>query len=144
MVPSMANDPNLLTVADVALELGLGTSAVYKLIERKKLATVRLSERGTRVPRPALEAYKAALATPPVHPPRPECQALTEDELRAVFAEHTGLTPEHWMEAWKAGLVEDSGKSMRIMMSAARLRAWSEISAVERHVAGEAVQSLSS
>jgi excisionase family DNA binding protein len=46
----------------VAALLGVRRQRVYEMIERGELPHVRLSERGTRIPAAALDAYLAAQA----------------------------------------------------------------------------------
>lgn len=52
----------LLTVREVAEILGLSRPRTYELIAQGVVPSIRLSERGTRVPAAALNAYIAALA----------------------------------------------------------------------------------
>jgi excisionase family DNA binding protein len=47
----------LLTVPEVAAELGTSPRHVYRLIGEARLPAVRLSERRLRVPRAALDAW---------------------------------------------------------------------------------------
>ncbi len=47
----------LLTVPEVAAQLGMNPRHVYRLIDEGRLPAVRLSERRLRVPRAALEAW---------------------------------------------------------------------------------------
>lgn len=59
-----AND--LLTVSDVAGELGVHPKTVQRLIDAKKLRACRLSPRKTRVRRADLDAYLKKTWTMPV------------------------------------------------------------------------------
>jgi excisionase family DNA binding protein len=56
MKTSVAERP-LLTVHQVADELGVSRQHVYRLIAEGRLPAVRLSERRLRIPRPALDAW---------------------------------------------------------------------------------------
>lgn len=57
-----SNQPVLLTVADVARALNLGTRTVYRLIEAGQLPTVRVSPRGVRIHPSDLAAFLLASA----------------------------------------------------------------------------------
>jgi excisionase family DNA binding protein len=56
-VESTTAERPLLTVPEVATELGVSTRHVYRLIAEGRLPAVRLSERRLRVPRAALDAW---------------------------------------------------------------------------------------
>ena len=107
-----------MTVAEVAAELGMSTSGVYKLIQREKLRAIKRSERKTVVARIALDAYRRRLKYGPPTPP----PLVVEDVDLATrvqrFRDATGAEPEEWMEAWKADLIEDSAENMRHMIRA--------------------------
>jgi excisionase family DNA binding protein len=99
-------------IPEVAEELGISTSGVYKLISRGKLPAIRRSERGLRVPRMAFEAYKRRLqGHEPVVPP-PLISTATLQESRAGFERETGLSPAEWERRWKADEIEDSAENM--------------------------------
>lgn len=113
----MADAPYL-TVAEVATELGVSTSAVYGLIRRGKMPAIRpSSRRRILVPRIALDAYRRRLKHGPPPPP-----ALSEraslDALIKEFRDATGSEPEEWMEAWEADRFEDSAENMRTYIQA--------------------------
>lgn len=106
-----------LTIPEVAAELDISTSGVYKLITRGKLPAIRRSERGLRVPRPALDAYQRRLQQgSPV--PSIERTHTPLEELRAEFESDTGLSPHEWEQRWKADQIEDSHENMQLAVRA--------------------------
>lgn len=113
----MAPTPYL-SVAEVATELGMSTSGVYKLIQRGKLRAIKRSERGTLVPRIALGAYRRRLKYGPPPPPPLVVEHVDLATLTQEFRDATGAEPEEWMEAWKADRIEDTAENMRHMIRA--------------------------
>jgi excisionase family DNA binding protein len=111
-------DAPYLTVAEVAAELGMSTSGVYKLIQREKLGAIRLSERKTLVARIALDAYRRRLKHEPPPPPPLVVEHVDLDVLTQEFRDATGAEPEEWMAAWKADRLEDTAENMRHMIRA--------------------------
>ncbi|MHB1537122.1 MAG: helix-turn-helix domain-containing protein [Solirubrobacteraceae bacterium] len=109
-----------LTVSEAADELAISTSGVYKLIQRGRLPAIRLSERGLRVSRLALEAYQRRLrgevGVPPV-----KYSTRGFDELRAEFEADTGTTPAEWERRWQDDEIEDSAENMRLAVRAMSL-----------------------
>jgi excisionase family DNA binding protein len=106
-----------LRVAEVADELGISTSGVYKLIQRGKLRAIRRSERGTLVPRIALDAYRRRLkhGAPVPSPPAIEDDVATRARR---FRDATGSEPDEWVEAWKSDRIEDTAENMRHLIQA--------------------------
>jgi excisionase family DNA binding protein len=111
-----------LTVKDVAGELGTSTRNVYKLIGSKKLSALKRSERGTRIPRWALEAYQRkinglpSLVAEPVH--------MDVGQLAEQFQDRSGgLSPRDWYAAFKAGQIEDTSENMTLLVQAVALGA---------------------
>jgi excisionase family DNA binding protein len=111
-----------LSVSEVATELDISPDGVYKLVKRGKLPAVRRSERGMRVSRAALDAYRRRLqhgevAVTVVPEIGPEAQ-----ELRVRFQSETGLEPDEWMRRWKADELEDSAENMQMTLRALSLK----------------------
>lgn len=110
-----------LKVSEVAAELDISPDGVYKLVKRGKLPAVRRSERGMRVSRAALDAYRhrlqhgevAVTAVPEIGP--------EAEELRVRFQSETGLEPDEWMRRWKADELEDSAENMQMTLRALSL-----------------------
>ena len=117
-----------MTIAEVAAELGMSTSGVYKLIQREKLRAIRLSERKTVVARIALDAYRRRLKHGPPPPSPLMVEHVDLDVLTQEFRDATGAEPEEWMEAWKADRLEDTAENMRHM-----IRAFSILAARKEH-----------
>ncbi len=107
-----------LKVAEVAAELEISPDGVYKLIKRGKLPAVRLSERGTRVPRVALDAYRRRLGG---ENQLPAFSQMSAPDSTALFMVDTGLTPFEWSRRWKASDLEDTPENMRLALRALSL-----------------------
>jgi excisionase family DNA binding protein len=117
---AQTSDSPYLTVPEVANALGMSTDGVYKLIRRDKLPALRLSERGLRVTRWALEAYRESL-----NGRRPDT-SLPEDDVDdrwSAFEQQTGLSPREWVSAWKADVVTDSAENNALLVQALALLA---------------------
>lgn len=108
----MAATPYL-TVAEVSDELGISKSGVYKLIQRGRLRAIKRSERGTLVPRLALDAYRRRLSGERPHAPPAMEDPTDVATLAATFRGETGNDPEGWVAAWKTDRLEDSVVNMR-------------------------------
>lgn len=110
-----------LTVPQVAAELSISTSGVYKLIQRDQLPALKLSARRIRITRWALDAYVARLNG---HVPDTVLPDATPDaeRLRRRFHVDNELTPEAWVEAWKAGNVPDTAANTTLLVRALSLR----------------------
>jgi excisionase family DNA binding protein len=108
-----------LTVPQVASELGLTPSGVYKLIKRGRLKAIRRTERGLRVSRLALDAYRRAVEGEVDGGSQSEASS---GDLRADFERKTGVSPEEWERRWKADELDDSAENMRLTVRALGLR----------------------
>jgi excisionase family DNA binding protein len=109
-----------LTVSEVAAELEISTSGVYKLIKRGKLPALHRSERGLRVSRLALDAYRRRLqrggAPTPIQHENGDLAVL-----RAEFEHETRVPPKEWDRRWRAGQIEDSAENMGLTIRALSL-----------------------
>lgn len=112
-----------LTVPQVASELGLTPSGVYKLIKRGRLKAIRRTERGLRVSRLALDAYRRAVEGEVVVDGGSQSEASSSGDLRADFERETVVSPEEWERRWKADELDDSAENMRLTVRALGLRA---------------------
>lgn len=110
-----------LTAAQVATELDISTSGVYKLVNRGKLPAIRLSERGLRVPRVALDAYKRRLQSKGASTPPTVVSTTTLEESRVAFEQEAKLSPAEWERRWKADEIEDSAENMGLAIRALSL-----------------------
>jgi excisionase family DNA binding protein len=115
------SDAAYLTIPEVAAELRMTASGVYKLIQRGKLPAVRHSERGTRITRWALDAYQRRLNGdgPELARPRHTTDLAT---LRDQFVTEAGRSPEDWIARWKRNLVEDTAENSSRLVRALGLR----------------------
>lgn len=109
-----------LTVSEVAEALEISTSGVYKLIDRGKLPAVRRSERGLRVSRLALDAYRRRLHGD-AHTPSIEVVNTTLENARTEFERETHLSPAEWERRWKNEEIEDSAENMALAIRALSL-----------------------
>lgn len=109
-----------MTASEVAEELGISKSGVYKLVQRGRLPAIRRSERGMRVSRLALEAYQRRLrggsAIPPI-----KFSNESLDEMLIEFEADTGMSPTEWERRWKAEKIEDSAENMSLTVRAMSL-----------------------
>lgn len=135
---STQTDTVELTVPEVADELGMTANGVYKLIQRGQLGAVRPAARKTRVPRAVLDSFKAAQqAKVDTFTGRQRTGDI--DELRAAFLADAGLTPEAFLDAFKAGRVPDTAETMQTLTHAAALaRPGGQPSVAERHASSDA------
>jgi len=97
------------------------TDGVYKLIQRGKLAADRVSERRTVVFRSDLDEFISAQRARVARRRRPD-QLGDPAELRRVFEDASGRSPEAWLEEWKANRLEDSPENMTLLIRALALR----------------------
>lgn len=107
-----------LTVSEVAAELGITTSGVYKLIGRGKLPAIRRSERGMRISPFALAAYKRRVQGEDLDDPPITYVTSTLEESRAAFEQETKLSPAEWERRWKDEQFEDSAENMGLAIRA--------------------------
>jgi excisionase family DNA binding protein len=109
-----------MTASEVAEELGISKSGVYKLIQRGRLPAIRRSERGMRVSRLALEAYQRHLrgggAIPPI-----KYSNKNPNDLLVEFEADAGMSPTEWERRWKSEEIEDSAENMSLTVRAMSL-----------------------
>jgi excisionase family DNA binding protein len=110
-----------LTVAEVAATLGISSDGVYKLIRREKLPALRLSERGVRVTRWALEAYRESLNGVGPDTRLPD-DTFGPEALSSAFEGQTGMSPDDWVAAWKSDRIADSAENNVLLVQALALR----------------------
>jgi excisionase family DNA binding protein len=111
---------------DVAQELGLTASAVYKMMHRGELPSVRFG-RSVRIPAPAFEAWRRACEAGQWVPIRegegaPPGPAADLEDRRHEFEQRAGKSPEDFVEAWRSRDVEDDGETTALMIEALSLR----------------------
>jgi excisionase family DNA binding protein len=112
-------DSRYLTVPQVAAELQMDTSAVYKMCKSQQLPSVRFGK-SVRVPRLAYERYLQRLETGRPEPPgndAPDSQDQRED-----FREATGRDPQTWIDGWRSGSIPDTPENTRLAIHALGLR----------------------
>jgi excisionase family DNA binding protein len=113
----MTASPQLMTLGEVAEKLQMTPDGVYKLIQRGKLESVRISERKIRVPAESFERYYAQLekwAQDCIAAQRPFSAA----EARKAFEANYGQTTEAFVTAWKRDELEDSAENMNRLFDA--------------------------
>ncbi len=112
-------DSRYLTVPQVAAELQMDISAVYKMCKSQQLPSVRFGK-SVRVPRLAYERYLQRLETgrpEPTGHDTPDSQDQRED-----FREATGHDPETWVDGWRSGSIPDTPENTRLAIHALGLR----------------------
>lgn len=107
----------LLTVGEVADKLQMTPDGVYKLIQRGKLESVRISERKIRVPAESFERYYADLEkwANAYLDARPR---ISVEAAREAFQAKNGQTPEAFVAAWKRDELEDNAENMNRLFDA--------------------------
>jgi excisionase family DNA binding protein len=117
----MATSTQLLKVGEVAERLQMTADGVYKLIQRGRLATVKISERKTRVPEREFNRYYDELQARADRYIAAQ-RRITPAEARAEFEHLTGRTPEAWLESWKRDELEDSAENMELYTRVVSIR----------------------
>jgi excisionase family DNA binding protein len=115
-------EPEYLTVPEVAALLQMTPDGVYKLIQRGKLEGTRLSERKMRITRAALDRFNTDLQR------RAEeyfggVSSGTVESLTEAFVTETELDPVAWLAAWKRDELDDTPENMGLLVRAAAIRA---------------------
>jgi excisionase family DNA binding protein len=114
-------------VTEVAETLAIDRSTAYRMIQRGELPAVRISESSVRVPRAGFEAYMRARETggaiEPVrvgeHPPHERAQIMAAVE---AFEREAKRDPFDFVEAWRAGTIEDNAENSELVIEALSLR----------------------
>jgi excisionase family DNA binding protein len=112
-------DTRYLTVPQVAAELQMDVSAVYKMCKAQQLPSVRFGK-SVRIPRLAYERYLQRLESEhhkPLKRDPPDSQDLRED-----FRDATGHDPETWIDGWRSGNIPDTPENTRLAIHALGLR----------------------
>jgi excisionase family DNA binding protein len=112
-------DTRYLTVPQVATELQMDTSAVYKMCKSQQLPSVRFGK-SVRIPRLAYERYLQRLEKgrpKPLEHDSPGSQDQLED-----FRDATGHDPETWIDEWRSGSIPDTPENTRLAIHALGLR----------------------
>ena len=112
-------DSRYLTVPQVATELQMDASAVYKMCKARQLPSVRFGK-SVRIPRLAYERYLQRLERgrpKPLKHDSPDSQDQRED-----FRDATGHDPETWIDGWRAGSIPDTPENTRLAIHALGLR----------------------
>ncbi len=112
-------DTRYLTVPQVAADLQMDVSAVYKMCKAQQLPSVRFGK-SVRIPRLTYERYIERLERG-----RPE--PLKRDwpnsrDLREDFRDATGHDPETWIDGWRSGSIPDTLENTRLAIHALGLR----------------------
>ncbi|HUB72678.1 MAG TPA: helix-turn-helix domain-containing protein [Solirubrobacteraceae bacterium] len=112
-------DSRYLTVPQVAAELQMDVSAVYKMCKSQQLPSVRFGK-SVRIPRLAYERYLQRLEGG-----RPELLELesrdSQDRLED-FPDATGHDPDTWIDGWRSGSIPDTPENTRLAIHALGLR----------------------
>jgi len=113
-------DSRYLTVPQVAAELQMDSSAVYKMCKSQQLPSVRFGK-SVRIPRLAYERYlqrqEGGRPKPLVEHDSPGSKDQLED-----FRTATGHDPETWIDRWRSGNIPDTPENTRLAIHALGLR----------------------
>ena len=112
-------DSRYLTVPQVARELQMDVSAVYKMCKAHELPSVRFGK-SVRIPRLAYERYLEQLEGGGAEPPNPDVADAQGGRER--FRETTGRDPEVWIEEWRSRSIPDTPENTRLAIRALALR----------------------
>ncbi|HUN78374.1 MAG TPA: helix-turn-helix domain-containing protein [Solirubrobacteraceae bacterium] len=112
-------DTRYLTVPQVASELQMDVSAVYKMCKTQQLPSVRFGK-SVRVPRLAYERYLQRLEGR--HLKLPEHDPSDSRDQREGFRDATGYDPETWIDRWRSGSIPDTPENTRLAVRALGLR----------------------
>ncbi len=122
-----AFDDNYLRPSDIARQLALHRSQVYKLIKDGALPHIRIG-RAVRVPAPAFEAYLRSLQASSRDTGAAGRAATTSTPAEvasrlAAFQAATHRNPFAYLDAWKSGEIADTPEHAELAMDALALRA---------------------
>jgi excisionase family DNA binding protein len=109
-------DTRYLTVPQVAADLQMDVSAVYKMCKAQQLPSVRFGK-SVRIPRLAYERYLQRLERGRPEPPEHDAPDSRED-----FCDATGHDPETWIDGWRSGSIPDTPENTRLAIHALGLR----------------------
>lgn len=112
-------DSRYLTVPQVAGELQMDVSAVYKMCKAHELPSVRFGK-SVRIPRLAYERYLERMEGGGPEPSRLEVDEVHDG--RGSFRDATGHDPETWIEEWRSGRIPDTAENTRLAIRALALR----------------------
>lgn len=112
-------DSRYLTVPQVAGELQMDVSAVYKMCKAHELPSVRFGK-SVRIPRLAYERYLERLEGGGPEPPKAD--VADAHGTREGFRDATGRDPEAWVEEWRSGSIPDTPENTRLAIRALALR----------------------
>src|SRR5450759_4435125 len=112
-------DSRYLTVPQVAAELQMDMSAVYKMCKSQQLPSVRFGK-SVRIPRLAYERYLQRLERGRPEPMK-RVSSNSQDQ-REDFRDATGHDPETWIDEWRSGNIPDTPENTRLAIHALALR----------------------
>jgi excisionase family DNA binding protein len=112
-------DSRYLTVPQVAAELQMDVSAVYKMCKAQQLPSVRFGK-SVRIPRLVYDRYLQRLEGGLPNPLK--LDALEEQGQLEDFRDATGHDPETWIERWRSGSIPDTPENTRLAIHALGLR----------------------
>jgi excisionase family DNA binding protein len=117
-----------LRVEDVAGQLGLDASTVYKMCKAREIPSIKIGSKAVRIPAPALEAYLRGLerGATNVAPEAPQVEIVdlpTQLQERAeVFTAKAGMGVYEFAERWRSGQIEDTPENADLAIAALSLR----------------------
>ena len=119
-------DRQYLRVRDVAEQLKLDESTVYKMVKARTLPSIRMGK-AVRIPAGGLLAYLERVArdgqplvtVAPIDPAE-----LGSVDARALeFHQRVGRSPHEFVDGWKSGAIPDTDENAPLALEALALRA---------------------
>ncbi len=108
-------DSRYLTVPQVAAELQMDVSAVYKMCKARQLPSVRFGK-SVRIPRLAYERFLQRLEGGGPEPLKHD--SLDPQDQREDFRRATGHDPETWIDGWRSGSIPDTPEHAHLAIHA--------------------------
>jgi excisionase family DNA binding protein len=112
-------DSRYLTVSQVATELQMDVSAIYKMCRSRQLPSVRFGK-SVRIPRLAYERYLQRLERGHLEPLEHDSSS-SQDQLED-FRDATERDLETWIDGWRSGSIPDTPENTRLAIRALGLR----------------------
>jgi excisionase family DNA binding protein len=115
-------DSRYLTPEQVATDLQLEISGVYKMCKDRRLPAVKIG-RSVRIPRVAYERWRAVLeGETELEPVNREKTMIDGETALARFRGEQGTEPEDWLVKRRAGEFGDTAENSRVAIWALALR----------------------
>ena len=115
-------DEHYLRVHDYAEHFNLSDSAVYKKIKRGEIQAIRIGKT-VRIPSSEMERYLSPTSVVEEDGVPDDGEPHGLGDRVARFEEEAGHSPGEYVEAWRAGEIDDTPQNARLAIEALALRA---------------------